>query len=169
MITRCSNNYGPYQFPEKLIPLMIIHALEGRPLPVYGDGGNVRDWLHVSDHNRAIARVLEAGVPGQVYNIGGHNERTNLEMVRMILRLLARDESLITFVQDRLGHDRRYAMDATKIEHELGWTPQYDLERGLAETVAWYLEHKEWWERIRTGAYQTFDQPQSGARLGDAR
>ncbi|MCI0183424.1 dTDP-glucose 4,6-dehydratase [Sulfoacidibacillus ferrooxidans] len=169
VITRCSNNYGPYQFPEKLIPLMIIHALEGRPLPVYGDGGNVRDWLHVSDHNRAIARVLEAGVPGQVYNIGGHNERTNLEMVRMILRLLARDESLITFVQDRLGHDRRYAMDATKIEHELGWTPQYDLERGLAETVAWYLEHKEWWERIRTGAYQTFDQPQSGARLGDAR
>ena len=165
VITRCSNNYGPYQFPEKLIPLMIINALEERPLPVYGDGGNVRDWLHVSDHNRAIARVLEAGTPGEVYNIGGRNERTNLEMVRMILRLMGRDESLITFVKDRLGHDRRYAMDATKIECELGWAPRYDLERGIAETVEWYLNHRSWWENVRSGAYREFYQAQYGVEL----
>ncbi len=155
VITRCSNNYGPYQFPEKLIPLMIINALEGNPLPMYGDGRNVRDWLHVSDHCTAIARVLEAGAPGQVYNIGGHNERTNLWIVKTILRLMDRDESLIAFVKDRLGHDRRYAIDASKMERELGWRPAYDLERGLAETVAWYLEHREWWERIRSGMLQS--------------
>ncbi|MHB1628128.1 MAG: dTDP-glucose 4,6-dehydratase [Bacilli bacterium] len=165
VITRCSNNYGPYQFPEKLIPLMVIHALEGRALPVYGDGGNVRDWLHAADHCSALEAVLQAGAAGEVYNIGGHNERTNLEIVKMILHIMGRDESLITFVKDRPGHDRRYAIDASKMERELGWTPAYDLERGLAETVAWYVAHREWWESILSGAYREYYERQYGVEL----
>ncbi len=165
VITRCSNNYGPYQFPEKLIPLMVIHALEGRELPVYGDGGNVRDWLHVADHCSALEAVLHAGVAGEVYNIGGRNERTNLEIVKMILYIMGRDESLITFVKDRPGHDRRYAIDASKMERELGWTPAYDLERGLTETVAWYVAHREWWESILSGAYREYYERQYGVEL----
>ncbi|AKX92992.1 epimerase [Moorella thermoacetica] len=142
IVTRCSNNYGPYQFPEKLIPLMITNALEDRPLPVYGDGLNVRDWLHVRDHCIALDLVLHKGRPGQVYNIGDNNERTNIEIVRRVLRELGKPESLITFVQDRPGHDRRYAIDATRLLRELGWQPAYDFEQGLKETIRWYCENR---------------------------
>lgn len=156
VITRCSNNYGPYQFPEKLIPLMVANALEDRPLPVYGDGQNVRDWLYVEDHCRAIDLVLRRGEPGAVYNIGGGNEWKNLDLVRQLLATVGKPESLITFVPDRPGHDRRYAMDATKIARELGWTPAHDFPTGLQRTVAWYLEHRPWWEKIRSGAYRAY-------------
>lgn len=152
-ITRCSNNYGPYQFPEKLIPLMIQRALAGQPLPVYGDGLNVRDWLHVEDHCSAIDRVLHAGRPGEVYNVGGNNERSNIQVVSTILSELGKPESLISFVQDRLGHDRRYAIDADKIRTELGWTPKYDYQSGIKSTIQWYLNHQAWIEHIRSGAY----------------
>lgn len=153
-ITRCSNNYGPYQFPEKLIPLMIRNALADKPLPVYGDGLNVRDWLYVEDHCAAIDLVIHQGRNGEVYNVGGNNERTNLHVVRTILQELGKPESLITFVQDRLGHDRRYAIDAMKIRMELGWEPQYDYETGIRETIRWYLDQGEWLNRIETGAYR---------------
>ena len=153
-ITRCSNNYGPYQFPEKLIPLMIMNALEDKPLPVYGDGLNVRDWLHVEDHCRAVDLVLRHGRPGEVYNIGGNNERTNLDVVRTILRELGKPESLITFVPDRPGHDRRYAIDAAKIRGELGWAPRYDFATGIRETIRWYVANREWLERVKSGAYR---------------
>ena len=153
-ITRCSNNYGPYQFPEKLIPLMIMNALEDKPLPVYGDGLNVRDWLHVEDHCRAVDLVLRHGRPGEVYNIGGNNERTNLDVVRTILRELGKPESLITFVPDRPGHDRRYAIDAAKIRGELGWAPRYDFATGIRETIRWYAANREWLERVKSGAYR---------------
>ncbi|MDI3281118.1 MAG: dTDP-glucose 4,6-dehydratase, partial [Bacillota bacterium] len=156
IITRCSNNYGPYQFPEKLIPLMITNALADEPLPVYGDGLHVRDWLYVEDHCRALDLVLEKGRPGEVYNIGGAGERTNLEVVRAILRLLGKPESLIRFVKDRPGHDRRYAMDASKIRRELGWAPRYSFEEGLRRTVQWYLEHRRWWEEIKSGEYREY-------------
>ncbi len=156
MITRCSNNYGPYQFPEKLIPLMIGNALEDKPLPVYGDGRNVRDWLHVSDHCRAIEAVLRGGRPGEVYNIGGDSERENIEVVRRLLQILGKPESLIQFVTDRPGHDRRYAIDASKIRRELGWTPQVVFETGLAETVQWYLDHEDWLRQVRSGAYREY-------------
>ncbi len=156
VITRCSNNYGPYQFPEKLIPLMIANALADKPLPVYGDGMNVRDWLHVSDHCRAIDRVLHDGAIGEVYNIGGNNEKPNLEIIRLILRHLNKPESLITFVKDRPGHDRRYAIDATHIREALGWTPSYTFERGIVETIDWYVEHAEWWKRIVSGEYMKY-------------
>ncbi len=149
-ITRCSNNYGPYQFPEKLIPRMILQALADQPLPVYGDGLNVRDWLHVSDHARAVALVLHRGQPGEVYNIGGHNERTNLEIVRTILQELGKPESLIEFVTDRLGHDRRYAIDPAKIERELGWKPAYTFDTGIHETIHWYLNHREWCRAVES-------------------
>ena len=163
LITNCSNNYGPYQFPEKLIPLMILNALEGKPLPVYGDGQNVRDWLFVEDHCRALRLVLEQGVPGHVYNIGGGCERANLEIVEAICDLL--DEyrpglphrpcrSLIRFVQDRPGHDRRYAIDSAKIRRELNWQPRQDFSAGLAATVLWYLNHGDWVERVTTGNYR---------------
>lgn len=145
-ISRCSNNYGPYQFPEKLIPLMISKALKNEPLPVYGDGKNVRDWLHVEDHCRAIDLILHRGRVGDVYNIGGRNERTNLDVVKTILGLLKKSESLITYIEDRPGHDWRYAIDATKIETELGWVPAYQFETGMLQTVEWYLNHREWWE-----------------------
>lgn len=147
-ISRCSNNYGPYQFPEKLIPLMIARALKGESLPIYGDGQNVRDWLHVEDHCRAIDLILHQGRIGEVYNIGGRNERTNLEVVHTILKLLNQSESSITYIKDRPGHDLRYAIDATKLERELGWVPMYTFETGMLRTVEWYLTHREWWETL---------------------
>jgi dTDP-glucose 4,6-dehydratase len=163
LTTNCSNNYGPYQFPEKLIPLVILNALEGKRLPVYGDGRNVRDWLYVEDHCRAIGRVLEAGRPGEVYNIGGDCERTNLQVVEAICDAVdalrpglphAPCRSLITFVADRPGHDRRYAMDTTKIGGELGWRPEEDFESGLGRTVRWYLDHPDWVGRVTSGSYR---------------
>ncbi len=162
LTTNCSNNYGPYQFPEKLIPLIIANALAGRPLPVYGDGMNVRDWLYVGDHCSAIRRVLEAGRPGETYNIGGNNEMPNIEVVRRICRELDRlrpdskgpREQLIKFVTDRPGHDRRYAIDARKIERELGWTPEHTFETGLQSTVRWYLEHQDWVAHVQSGEYK---------------
>lgn len=155
-ITRCSNNYGPYQFPEKLIPLMIHNALNDKPLPVYGDGMQIRDWLHVSDHCAAIIEVLEKGRVGEVYNIGGNNEKANIEIVRLILKELGKSESLITHVKDRPGHDRRYAIDNTKITTELGWAPAYTFEQGMKETIQWYLNHMDWVERITSGDYQKY-------------
>ncbi|WP_298289819.1 dTDP-glucose 4,6-dehydratase [Thiomonas sp.] len=174
LTTNCSNNYGPYQFPEKLIPLMIHNALAGKPLPVYGDGQNVRDWLYVLDHCRAIDRVLAAGTPGQTYNIGGHNEVKNLDVVHTLCNLL--DElrphadgrsyrEQITFVADRPGHDRRYAIDASKIERELGWTPQETFASGLRQTVQWYLDHAEWVQHVTSGAYRQWVDRQYGAAL----
>ncbi|OZB93303.1 dTDP-glucose 4,6-dehydratase [Paenibacillus sp. XY044] len=166
-ITRCSNNYGPYQFPEKLIPLMISRALSEQPLPVYGDGLNIRDWLYVEDHCSAIDLVIYQGKPGEVYNIGGNNERTNLHIVRTILEELGKPESLITHVQDRPGHDRRYGIDPAKIMRELGWKPRHHFESGIKETIQWYLNHKEWWARILSGEYQDYYTKQYGPRLGD--
>ena len=156
MVTRCSNNYGPYQFPEKLIPLFITNALEDKPLPLYGDGKNVRDWLHARDHAAAIEAVLKTGVPGEVYNIGGNNERTNLEITEAILSALDKPKDLIRFVTDRPGHDRRYAIDSSKIQEELGWDPSYTFDRAMEETVAWYIENRWWWEEIKSGRYQEY-------------
>ncbi|MCD1259513.1 dTDP-glucose 4,6-dehydratase [Paenibacillus athensensis] len=166
-ITRCSNNYGPYQFPEKLIPLMIANALADRPLPVYGDGLNVRDWLYVEDHCNAIDLVLHRGVPGDVYNIGGNNEKTNLTIVKTILAALGKPESLIQFVKDRPGHDRRYAIDASKIRRELGWNPRFNFESGIQETIRWYVGHEEWWQRILSGDYRNYFSRQYQERLGE--
>lgn len=166
-ITRCSNNYGPYHFPEKLIPLMIINALHNKPLPVYGDGLNIRDWLYVEDHCQAIDLVLHKGVSGEVYNVGGHNERTNIDVVKTILTELNKPESLIKFVDDRLGHDRRYAIDATKLRTKLGWKPAYTFEDGIKQTIHWYVENKAWWENIISGDYQQYYQKQYSKRLGD--
>jgi dTDP-glucose 4,6-dehydratase len=154
--TRCSNNYGPFQFPEKLIPLMIANALEKKNLPVYGDGRNVRDWLHVSDHCSAIDAVMRKGRSGEVYNIGGNSERENIAVVRTILDHLERSHDLITYVTDRPGHDRRYAIDASKIHDELGWEPRVRFEEGMAATVDWYLEHSDWLEKVRSGAYRSY-------------
>ena len=153
VVTRCSNNYGPYQFPEKLIPLMIINALNDKQLPVYGDGLNVRDWLHVNDHCAAIDVVLQNGRIGEVYNIGGNNEWKNIDIVKLILKKVGKPESLISFVKDRLGHDRRYAIEATKIKNELDWSPSYTFEVGIEETVQWYLNNQLWWKRVMTGEY----------------
>ncbi|RCW43390.1 dTDP-glucose 4,6-dehydratase [Paenibacillus prosopidis] len=153
VITRCSNNYGPRQFPEKLIPLIITRAIRNESIPIYGDGMNVRDWLYVDDHCSAIERVIEHGEPGQVYNVGGQNERTNLEVVQSILLELDKSTDLIQFVEDRLGHDQRYAIDAAKIRKELGWVPQYSFEAGIKKTIEWYLQHPEWCERIADGSY----------------
>lgn len=164
-ITRCSNNYGPFHFPEKLIPLMIINALNDKKLPVYGDGKNVRDWLHVTDHCSAIDLVLHKGVIGEVYNVGGHNEKTNLEVVKEILNQLDKPKSLIQYVEDRLGHDRRYAIDPTKLQTELGWEPKYTFETGLKETVQWYLDNQSWWENIISGDYQNYYTEQYGGKL----
>lgn len=155
-ISRCSNNYGPYHFPEKLIPLMIANALEDKPLPVYGEGANVRDWLYVEDHCKAIDMILEKGRIGEVYNIGGHNERTNLEVVKTVLSILGKSDSLIKFVKDRPGHDMRYAIDPTKIKNELGWYPETTFEEGIKKTVKWYLENRSWWENIRSGDYTKY-------------
>lgn len=156
LITRCSNNYGPYQFPEKLIPLMILNAMSDKPLPVYGDGGNVRDWLHVEDHCSAIDAVFHKGREGEVYNIGGNSERKNIDVVKLILRALGKPESLISFVKDRPGHDRRYAIDAGKIRAELGWNPAHAFEAGINETIRWYQEHEAWWKHILSGDYQHY-------------
>lgn len=147
-ISRCSNNYGPYHFPEKLIPLMILNALEDKSLPVYGNGTNVRDWLHVYDHCTAIDLIIHKGNVGEIYNIGGHNERSNIEVVKIILNLLGKSEDLISYVNDRPGHDLRYAIDPTKIENELGWKAKYDFDLGIKETVKWYIEHEYWWKGI---------------------
>lgn len=152
-ISRCSNNYGPYQFPEKLIPLIIQKASRNEKLPIYGNGENVRDWLYVDDHNNAIDLIVRNGKDGEVYNIGGHNERSNLEVVKTILKVLGKDESLITYVKDRPGHDLRYAMDPTKIENELGWKPTYNFETGIVPTIKWNLENKKWLKNVETGEY----------------
>ncbi|MCC2658032.1 MAG: dTDP-glucose 4,6-dehydratase [Panacagrimonas sp.] len=171
LLTNCSNNYGPYQFPEKLIPLMIAHALEGRPLPVYGDGANVRDWLYVEDHARALRAVLERGKAGETYNVGGKAERRNLDVVQRLCEILdarrpahAPHARLITFVKDRPGHDRRYAIDSSKIERELGWSPGESFESGLARTVDWYLDNPEWVRAVRSGDYQRWIERNYGAR-----
>lgn len=158
VITRCSNNYGPFQFPEKMIPLMICNALEDISLPVYGDGRNVRDWIHVDDHCAALLAVLERGRPGEAYNIGGDNERDNLSLVREILALVEKPESLIRFVTDRPGHDRRYAIDASKIKRELGWGPKVQWADGLAQTVQWYRDHSRWVHGVRSGQYRSYYQ-----------
>ena len=163
-ISRCSNNYGPYQFPEKLIPLMIANALADKPLPVYGDGLNVRDWLYVEDHCRAIDLILHNGRPGEVYNVGGHNEMSNISIVRLILGELGKPESLITYVTDRKGHDRRYAIDPAKIHAELGWLPETKFADGIKKTVRWYLDNREWWETIISGEYRNYYEKMYGNR-----
>ena len=163
-ISRCSNNYGPYHFPEKLIPLMIINALNDKKLPVYGEGLNVRDWLYVEDHCSAIDLILSKGKAGEVYNVGGHNERANIEVVETILHILGKPESLIEHVTDRKGHDLRYAIDPTKIEEELGWKPKTSFEDGINKTIDWYLEHKVWWEKIISGEYQNYYEKMYGNR-----
>lgn len=155
-ITRCSNNYGPFHFPEKLIPLMISRALDDESLPVYGKGENIRDWLFVKDHCKAIDLVMRKGRVGEVYNIGGHNEKTNLEVVKIILKELGKPESLITYVTDRPGHDMRYAIDPTKIHSELGWLPETKFEDGIKKTIQWYLNNKSWWQNIISGEYQNY-------------
>ena len=155
-ITRCSNNYGPYQFPEKLIPLMINNCKSGKPLPVYGDGMQIRDWLHVADHCAAIDTVLHKGVIGEVYNIGGNNEKANIEIVKLIIKTLGKSEDLIKYVKDRPGHDRRYAIDNTKITTQLGWAPKYTFEQGIAETIEWYLNNEEWMNKITSGDYMKY-------------
>ncbi|MBO9131519.1 dTDP-glucose 4,6-dehydratase [Bacillus sp. 165] len=164
-ITRCSNNYGPFHFPEKLIPLMIINALNDNQLPIYGNGLNVRDWLHVEDHCQAIDLVLHEGRDGEVYNVGGNNERTNIDIVKTILKHLKKPETLIKFVQDRPGHDLRYAIDATKLRTELGWQPNYTFDTGIKQTIEWYLNHRDWWENIISGEYQEYFAKQYSERL----
>lgn len=167
--TRCSNNYGPYQFPEKLISLMIKNALRDEPLPVYGDGMNVRDWLHVEDHAAAIVAAADRGLSGETYNIGGANERPNIEVVRMILKVLGKPESLIQYVADRAGHDRRYAINSAKIDRDLGWRPERTFEEGLKKTVEWYVANRPWWEAILNGEYTNFYEKHYGHRLREAR
>ena len=176
LITNCTNNYGPYQFPEKLIPFCLSQALEGKPIPIYGRGDNIRDWLYVTDHCRALLLVLEQGAPGETYNIGGGQEKPNLELVRLLLRVLSELrpelvdlERLITFVPDRPGHDWRYALDTGKIEAQLGWRPQVTLEQGLRETVGWYLAQAGWLERVRSGAYRDFLRQQYGAAVAEGQ
>ena len=164
-ISRCSNNYGPYHFPEKLIPLMISRALADEELPVYGKGENVRDWLHVADHCEAIDLIIHKGTVGEVYNVGGHNERTNLEVVKTILKALDKPESLIKYVTDRPGHDLRYAIDPTKLETELGWKPKYTFDTGIKQTIEWYLNNKEWWQNILSGEYANYFDKMYGNRL----
>jgi dTDP-glucose 4,6-dehydratase len=164
VITRCSNNYGPLQFPEKLIPLMIINALNNKKLPVYGDGLNVRDWIYVIDHNKAAELVFEKGKVGEVYNIGASREMTNIEIVKLILKKLGKSEDLIEYVKDRPGHDRRYAIDSSKIQNELGWKPSFEFEQAMDYTIEWYLKNKSWWERIISGQYQKYYELQYGNR-----
>lgn len=163
-ISRCSNNYGPYHFPEKLIPLMIINALNDKPLPVYGDGKNVRDWLYVEDHCRAIDLIIHEGKIGEVYNVGGHNEMSNIDIVKLICEKLGKSEDLITYVEDRKGHDRRYAIDPTKIHNELGWLPETKFKDGIEKTIDWYLNHKDWWEEIISGDYQNYYEKMYGGK-----
>ena len=165
LITRCSNNYGPYQLPEKLIPLFVTNLLADKQVPVYGDGMNVRDWIHVTDHCRAVLTVLEKGRPGEIYNIGGNSERANIEITRLLIELLGKDESMMEFVPDRPGHDRRYAIDASKIKNELGWEPQTDFTQGLQETIQWYIDNESWWQAIKSGEYLTYYEKQYGKSL----
>jgi dTDP-glucose 4,6-dehydratase len=165
VVSRCSNNYGPYQFPEKLIPLMIINALGDKSLPVYGDGLNVREWLHVEDHCAALALLLKGGRAGHVYNIGSNDELGNLHVVRRLLQILGKPETLIRFVQDRPGHDRRYAIDSSKLRSELGWQPRHDFTTGLEATVTWYLDNQSWWRRVTSGEYTTYYDSQYRERL----
>ena len=164
-ITRCSNNYGPYQFPEKLIPLMISNALEDKSLPIYGDGMNIRDWLHVYDHCTAIDLVLHKGEIGEVYNVGGHNEKPNIDIVKLILSSLDKPESLIKYVDDRLGHDKRYAIDSSKIQEKLGWKPKYTFETGIVETIQWYLDNLDWMEKVKSGQYQEYYEKMYGNKI----
>ena len=163
-ISRCSNNYGPYHFPEKLIPLMIANCLNDKPLPVYGEGLNVRDWLYVEDHCKAIDLILHKGRIGEVYNVGGHNEMRNIDIVKLIIEALGKDESLITYVTDRKGHDLRYAIDPTKIHEELGWLPETKFQDGIKKTIKWYLENRQWWEEIISGEYQNYYEKMYGNR-----
>ena len=165
VVTRCSNNYGPLQFPEKLIPLMIINSLNGKKLPVYGDGLNVRDWIYVIDHNKAVELVFENGRTGEVYNIGASREMKNIEIVRLILQKLGKGEELIAYVKDRPGHDRRYAIDSSKIKNELGWAPSFNFEKAIGDTIDWYLQNKNWWERIISGEYQKYYYAQYSERF----
>ena len=167
-ISRCSNNYGPYQFPEKLIPLMIANALADKPLPVYGEGLNVRDWLYVEDHCKAIDLIIRQGEAGEVYNVGGHNEMKNIDIVKLICHALDKPESLITHVEDRKGHDMRYAIDPEKIHRELGWLPETMFKDGIQKTISWYLDNREWWERIISGEYQDYFEKMYGDRLRGA-
>lgn len=164
-ISRCSNNYGPYHFPEKLIPLMIINALHDKELPVYGDGKNVRDWLYVEDHCKAIDMIIHADCNGEIYNVGGHNEMANIDIVKLILKELGKPESLIKFVEDRKGHDRRYAIDPTKITTQLGWKPETKFENGIVKTIKWYLDHQDWWEEIISGEYQNYYEKMYGGKI----
>ena len=164
-ISRCSNNYGPYQFPEKLIPLMIANCLNDKPLPVYGEGLNVRDWLYVEDHCKAIDLIIHKGKVGEIYNVGGHNEKRNIDIVKLICKALDKPESLITYVADRKGHDRRYAIDPTKIHDERGWMPETKFEDGIKKTISWYLENRTWWETIISGEYQNYYEQMYGHRL----
>jgi dTDP-glucose 4,6-dehydratase len=168
LITRCSNNYGPYQFPEKLIPLMVANAMEDQPLPVYGDGTNVRDWIHVEDHCRGVDIVRHQGALGQTYNIGGRSERRNIDVVKTILEVLGKPESLIRYVDDRLGHDRRYAIDDTRIGKELGFSPEISFDEGMRMTIRWYQDNRPWWERVRAGAYRDYYDRMYGDRLGES-
>jgi dTDP-glucose 4,6-dehydratase len=168
VVTRCSNNFGPFQFPEKLIPLMIANALEDKPLPVYGDGRQVRDWIFVRDHCAAIDCVLSRAPAGAVYNIGGGHDVENIEVVRAILSMLGKPESLIRHVEDRPGHDRRYAMDSSRLRADLGWKAERSFDEALRETVRWYVEHRCWWERVRSGAYATYYERMYGDRLSKA-
>ena len=163
-ITRCSNNYGPYQFPEKLIPLMLTNAIEGKELPVYGDGLHVRDWIYVLDHCRALDLVLEKGRPGEIYNVGGVSQQTNLDTVRIILDAVGAEHSLIRFVADRPGHDRRYAIDSSKLRKELGWEPAVDFPSGIARTIEWYRDHQNWWRNIKSGEYRQYYEKMYGNR-----
>jgi len=165
IITRCSNNYGPYQFPEKLIPLFITNALQDKPLPLYGDGLNIRDWIYVEDHCAAIALILDKGRAGTVYNIGGNSEKTNLDITRCILQRLGKPETLIRYVTDRPGHDRRYAIDSTKLHTELGWSPRYDFATGIELTIQWYIDNAPWWQRIKSGEYRDFYERWYGSRI----
>jgi dTDP-glucose 4,6-dehydratase len=164
VVTRCSNNYGPYQFPEKLIPLMIANAIRDLPLPVYGDGMNVRDWIHVEDHCRGLLAALAHGEAGQVYNFGASSERHNIDIVKQVLALVGKPESLIRYVKDRPGHDRRYAIDSSKAQAALGWTPRHRFEEALAATVRWYVDNRPWWERIISGEYLKYYEKQYGGR-----
>lgn len=156
LITRCSNNYGPFQFPEKLVPLVITNALEGKEVPIYGDGLNARDWIHVEDHRRTLDLVIQQGKPGEIYNIGANNEKTNLELVKFILDIMGKPQSLMKFVADRPGHDRRYALDTSKIGRELGWKPGISFEEGMRKTIQWYIQNEPWWQRIKGGEYAEY-------------
>ncbi len=167
-ISRCSNNYGPYHFPEKLIPLMIINCLHDKPLPVYGQGLNIRDWLYVEDHCKAVDLIVRQGRIGEVYNVGGHNEMRNIDIVKLIVRALGKSEDLITYVTDRKGHDLRYAIDPTKIHEELGWLPETRFEDGIQKTIRWYLDHPAWWEEIISGEYQNYYRNMYQKRLEDS-